>query len=103
MEYYKDEITQVLNKIDTTTELFYQNRQQEGFEALFEIINLLSVIIDKIGKDQADGHAIPLQTEKLNGILLEALGALEQKDTVLLSDILKYELVEALEECRRKL
>ena len=46
----------------------------------------------------ANGNDTAFDGDKLVHLLAEAMRAMETKDTILLSDILQYELKEALEQ-----
>lgn len=62
--------------IEETVAAFYQQKEHEGYERLGTVLEGLMVMQDS------------LLTEKL----LMAMEALERKDSVLLADILNYEI-----------
>lgn len=80
------------NSIEETTALFYQQKLSEGFRKLMPTLNLLTQAIDAIYTYKAEGKELELDTEGLMNTLKDAMHALEEKDTVLLSDILTYEV-----------
>jgi ElaB/YqjD/DUF883 family membrane-anchored ribosome-binding protein len=96
----KEEIIKVLQSIDQTTELFYQQKEQEGYKNLEYTLDILIKTINEmlIYKKEKSDNFKDIQENKINEILTEAMNALEQKDTILLSDILNYDLKEALKE-----
>lgn len=96
-------IEELIQKIDNTTELFYQQKSSAGYKFLEEIIGELINLNDKFSGLQNDGFNINIDIDKLNNILSEAMAALEKRDTILLSDILNYELKELLIEYKDSL
>lgn len=98
MENLKNSIKEIIQTIQNTTKLFYQQKNQEGFAALDATLDTLmkgvsDILIYHKGKEEL------INENMLNVVLTEAMKALEQKDTILLSDILIYEVNDMLEEC----
>jgi len=85
-----------INAIYSTAKLFYQQNIKEGYSKLEYTIDVLSKIIDAINIDEEEGKQ--LIKNSFNNILKEALQAMEQGDTILLSDILQYDLKELIEQ-----
>ena len=96
MDSIKEIIKYVIDKIEITTNLFYQQKNQEGFTQLTGIIDSLYTIINRVNELELEGKHVNIDVINMNKILTEAMNALESKDTVLLSDILNYELAEML-------
>ena len=96
MEKLKKIIKDVVNEIEITTNLFYQQKNQEGFAQLEGIVYLLNNITNSISKLESEGNHVNIDIVKINQILTDAMNALENLDTILLSDILNYELKEML-------
>lgn len=92
----KKEIQEVNKKIDELVELFYQQKNEEAYGklniALADFIYIIEMI-QKQGDEKAQENA-----GDLNDALKQALEAMEQKDNILLADILKYEVMEKLED-----
>lgn len=80
-ELLKEELEQV-------TEMFYQQKSKEGYEKLQVLLADISLYVSGVQDEE--------QQQELLETLTEALDAMEQKDTTLLADILKYELLEKL-------
>lgn len=80
-----------------TTELFYQNKIEEGHKLLDLTIQTILDGIDEIYR-LYQGLNLRVDDGTLNNILMKAMTALEAKDFVLLSDILRYELLETIRE-----
>jgi len=90
MEKLKENIKDVISEIEITTNLFYQQKNQEGFTELEGIIYLLNNITNRVSELELEGNHV--------NINILAMNALENLDTILLSDILNYELKEMLIE-----
>lgn len=84
--------------IDDTTALFYQQKIEEGYKKLESTIILLSETINDIYAYELAGNQIGMEENQLVETLTEAMKAMEEKDTVLLSDILQYDLKEIFEK-----
>lgn len=82
--------------IETTSELFYQQNIQEGYAQLEQTLAILSGLADLLFEKDTDFVDCQIDSSRFSAILSDALGALEQKDTILLSDILQYDLKELL-------
>ena len=55
-------------------------------------------LTDLVTKAIQEGEPIPYEEEQFKNSLLEAMGAMEQKDMILFADILQYEIKEQLQE-----
>lgn len=98
MESLKEIIKNVIDGIEVTTNLFYQQKNQEGFTELEGIIYLLNNMTNRVSELELEGNHVNIDIVKVNQILTDAMNALENLDTILLSDILNYELKEVLIE-----
>lgn len=88
MEVIKDTI----KAIEDNTELFYQQKNNEGYKMLNTTLALLEQTINAIQvSEYIDGQ---LFIE----VLTEAMKALENGDTILFSDILYFNLKSLLEQ-----
>lgn len=79
--------------IKQITELFYQNNEQQA-------LGIMPVLLDNILKvtgalDICENISEEDKNEMLK-ILTEALNAMEEKDYVLLADILQYDMMDVL-------
>lgn len=88
----------VIGSIEETTSLFYQQRSQDGYNKLEIMLGMLMNVIKDLDIMKSEGVEIGIDESLLIQKLAEAMDALEQKDTILLSDILQYEVVELLEK-----
>lgn len=98
MEKLKEIIINIIEAIEITTNLFYQQKNQEGFTELEGIIYLLNNMTNRVSELELEGNHVNIDIIKTNQILTDAMNALENLDTILLSDILNYELKEMLIE-----
>lgn len=96
MESLKEIIINIIDAIEVTTNLFYQQKNQEGFAELEGIIYLLNNMTNKVSEFELEGNRVNIDIVKVNQVLTDAMNALENLDTILLSDILNYELKEIL-------
>lgn len=80
----------VIVQIDEITEMLYQQKTTEAYEMLGEFIALLMNEL-KMGKLKIE------KIDEFNKVLLNAINAMENKDEVLLADVLTYELKEYFE------
>lgn len=80
--------TLLCEELEQVTELFYQQKSKEGYEKLQELLADISLYVSGVEDDA--------KQQELLETLTEALDAMEQRDTTLLADILKYELLEKL-------
>lgn len=97
-----DKLDDVIETIDVNTDLFYQNKIDEGYKNLDNTLGKISGIINDVIMYQEESGK-DTQGEKIISILTEAMKALENKDALLLADILQYDLKELFEEIRNEL
>lgn len=102
MSILRSKIEETIQIIDNNTDLFYQNKIDEGYKHLDNTLIKISDTIEEVIKYQSQCGK-DIQGESIVGILTEAMKALENKDALLLADILQYELKEVLEEVKSEL
>lgn len=84
-------------------EVFQSDTPEEGFEPFHQLAHIWGLIKDKqqalanileldLYALEFDGRPLPNHSDELNGFLHEAAQALQDGDTVLLGDLLEYEL-----------
>lgn len=84
-------------KIELTADLFYKQKNSEGYQSLVSVIDDLMVLISELKtvQDNEEFHAFhQVLTEKLQ----EITEAMLQKDTILIADMIKYDIIELLDE-----
>lgn len=88
----KKHITEAIESISKVTRLFYQNRTDEGYKELDNVLSVLNNTVSVISEERQNGNDILIDDTKLNDVLMQAMKALEIGDTILFSDIFEYEL-----------
>lgn len=97
-----EKIDDAIQAIDINTELFYQNKIDDGYKNLDSTLGKISFVIEDIIRYQEQSGQ-DVQAKRFVEILTEAMRALENKDALLLADILQYDLKELLEEVKEEL
>lgn len=94
MEHLKDHIQDTVEQINKVTELLYQKNNNEAFGRFNDVLTMLATLTDEIFS--SDEVAQEIKSSFLE-YLKEAMNAMENKDFILLSDILQYDIIEHLE------
>ena len=99
MNILYDGIQELKVKIGLAADCFYQQKFQDGYRELVGIIDDIAAVLIIINpyKDRPD---IAEDYLRLSNLLQEILGAMEQKDTVLMADILSYDIMDVMEKIR---
>ncbi|MBH1942471.1 hypothetical protein I5677_16335 [Mobilitalea sibirica] len=92
-----------IKEIDDTTTMFYQQKNKEGYQLFNQTLNTLIQTINALNTYKLENNQINIDEQKLNSILVNAMTAMKQDDTVLLSDILVFDLKPILEACQYEL
>jgi hypothetical protein len=90
----KEKLDEVIISIEKATDLFYQNKVNEGYKQFENTLLVLTDTINDIFQYKIQGNEIGIEESRLINVLTEAMNAMEAKDALLLSDILNYELKE---------
>jgi hypothetical protein len=90
MEDLKVHIKNVIEGLELVCNDLYKQEQRKAYDKLNIALGDLTELIDEIGLIER------FDLDKLMSNLTEALKAMEDLDYILLSDILKYEVVEQL-------
>lgn len=91
-------INDSVKAIEDNTDLFYQQKEKEGYEMLNNTLTLLIQTVNTILELQAQSDAQNFPVQTYNEVLSDALHALEYGDTILFSDILYFDLKPLLEQ-----
>lgn len=83
--------------IQDAIDYFESQREGKAYELVVSIIDGLVWIVDGIHLTN-DVHKAPIQLQEIKSVLGEVIEAQENNDTVLLCDMLKYEIMTKLEE-----
>ncbi len=88
-----ERLESIIQSIEETTTLFYQNKMQIGYQKLEELISSIDLAMVELSEMDIK----ILEEGKLTSILTEAMNAMEHQDALLLADILEYELKEVFQ------
>jgi len=91
-------IIDAIKAIEENTKLFYQQKAKEGYEMLNHTLALLTQTIDLLKKSPIETDSLYIDEKLLNGVLTDAIKALEYGDTILFSDILYFDLIPLFEQ-----
>lgn len=94
---------EAMQAIEETTTLFYQQKNQEGYQLLNHTLTVLIQVVNEIFTIKQENNTIDIDEQKLNLVLGDAMVAIEQKDTILLSDLLNFDLRIILEKLSKQL
>lgn len=89
-------IEETEKNIDTTAELFYQQKNQMAYTELEKVIVDLSQIIEEAYRKNQGNEEVMSRINDLTIVLQDVVVSLEDKDSVLIADLLKYEITEKL-------
>ena len=103
MESLKQAVTMLMGSIEKTTELFYTQKEAEGYQAFGLLLTPLTTVIDSVYQMQQAGGTPEFDLEKLTGILTDAMNAMEARDGVLLADILQYDFLDEMNAIAKQL
>lgn len=97
MENIKQQIEQNIEEIDAVVEMFYQQKTQEAYSQLDQVLGKLMTVIETVAVYQQEHTDVEIDITGLTEALKEALSAMEERDAILMADVLKYEVIEKLE------
>lgn len=103
MEELKEKIDIASEKIEEASDLFYQHKDHEGYLRLDQVIGTLMELAEGLKQAVSENPELELNAEDFLATLNEAVDALEERDTVLLSDILQYDLIEQLDILKERI
>lgn len=95
---YKSIIMDAIIAIEENSVLFYQQKNKDGYEMLDNTLKILIKAADGILVTQKEKSGSYIDDKKLNAILVNAMNAIESGDTILLTDILCFDLKPLLEQ-----
>ncbi len=99
----KKVIVDAIQIVRETTELFYQQKIQEGYTKMQDAIAGIMQVVDVLHEYKSVHEEFSLDENRIVGSLTEAMNAMETGDTVLLADILEYDFIEYLQELSSEL
>lgn len=97
MREMKKNLADTIQKINSMTEYFYQQRYAEGEKCFSELVNQLLAVTQNLSACLNQEGKVFIDSVVFNAKLAEALTALQKKDFVLLADIFEFEIKVQLE------
>ena len=94
----KKMVSEVLDELRGNVELFYQQKTGEALRQFEGMLGKMLTVIDGFFACKQEQEDFPLDEEKLQSTLTEAMQALEERDMILLADIIQYDFIEYAEQ-----
>lgn len=98
MSQQKDIVKKSVTEIEEVVELFYQQKLQEALDKFQVVISGMMTAIDTLFTYKAENEGFEIDEIKITNTLKDAMKALEDRDMVLLADILQYDYLEYMNE-----
>ena len=98
MKDLKKEIETGINDLDSIVEMFYQQKVQEAYSELNTALGKIMEITEVVQNYTAQNSDKEINMDILLNALKETLSAMEERDVVLVADVLKYEVIEKLND-----
>lgn len=98
MSQEKTMIQDTLVEIKENVELFYQQKTGEALEQFNQVLGKVMTMVDTLFAYKQAHEEFPLEEDRIKDVLTEAMTALQDKDMILLADIIQYDFVEYVEE-----
>lgn len=99
----KNKIIETLDRIENVTELFYQENGAEAFDEFLNLLDDITQMIDIMSKYSEENTDFEYDDKKVYDILKQIMEALEDRDEVMLADILRYDFAEYMNECLQQI
>lgn len=93
MSELKQTLVRIISETEEITDLFYKQKNKESYAKLDSYLLHLMKTIEMLFTYQSEHNENNIDLNIINKYLTEALKAMEEKDTVLLADILKYDIL----------
>lgn len=97
MRELRKQIESIINEIEMVSDYLYQQKITKGYEILNSTLGKIMDIADELFTMTKE-NLIDFDMQRLFGTLTSAMQAMEVKDSVLLADILVYEVAGQLKE-----
>lgn len=94
MNNLKETLSTVIVNIEEVTDLFYKQKNNEGYTRLNSVLINMTNTVEQLFAYKLENNNVNIDENKLILTLTDAMHAMEKKDTVLLADILQYEIIE---------
>jgi hypothetical protein len=99
----KENIEQLMVNIEIISDMFYKQMNAEAFDKFNLILNEIELVMNELNMLQSQNISLDFDDKKINATLIEAMNAMENKDNILLADILKYNLIENFKDIANNL
>ncbi len=99
----KNEIQTIIEETKEVADLFYQQKDSEGYGKLGSVIDMISKSIENLFVAKVTTGTPDFDQSRLLETLGEAMKAMAEMDSVLLGDILQYDLIEQFEKINAQL
>ena len=93
----KDLVKNTLEELKENVDLFYQQKTGEALKGFDSVLGKVLHLVDTLFSYKEEHDDFALDEDKIKETLTEAMNALEEKDMILLADIIQYDFVEYLE------
>ena len=94
----KQAVQKLSEAIGKTTELFYTQKEADGYRACGLLLEPMSGLLDSLFSVRAVQGKPEFDEKELVQLLTDAVNAMEARDSVLLADILQYDFLDRLEQ-----
>jgi hypothetical protein len=94
MQDSNDILRSAVVSIEAVTTFFYQQKEKEGYEKLDGTLTAIGLAMNEIHKQGDTNERFFTIERNINSFLNNAMEALTIKDSILLADILLYEVAE---------
>lgn len=98
MSQQKDIVVKSITEIEEVVELFYQQKLQEALDKFQVVISGIMAAIDALFTFRTEHEGFAFDEVRITNTLKDAMNALEDRDMVLLADILQYDYLEYMNE-----
>ncbi len=98
-----EKLTSLGMKIDKVSDLFYQQKDSEGLEAMKYVIDDMMGVASGLDSYAKADRTFTFDANEFLAVLKQALDSMAKKDYVMLSDVLKYDLSEILSKYKEAL
>lgn len=98
MSQDREIVVNTIADLSENLELFYQQKNQEALLQFDGMIAKLLSVVDILHAYKENHADFEWDEEKVKQILVEAMEAMQEKDLILLADIMQYDFIEYMEE-----
>lgn len=103
MPELKDMLKVAINDVKSTTDLFYQQKEHDAYVKFNTALESISSVVEKLFFMYNETGFPEFSQEDFMLNLNNAMNALQEKDAVLLADVLQYDLLEQFEKILKQI